>query len=125
MNEQELRILNILYEHKGRSKPITVGKLVVLTGISEREVRQIVKNLLEIHHYPVASSVNPPYGYSLITDPKEAEQCLGQYYARAKEVLKRANILNEVVREKFKVEYQRELFTKEELNGFKNKNFQK
>jgi len=125
MNEQELKILNILYGHKGRNKPITVGKLVVLTGISEREVRQIVKNLLEIHHYPVASSVNPPYGYYLITDPEEAKQCLGQYYSRAKEVLKRANILNEVVREKFKVEYQQELFTREELNGFKNKGFQK
>jgi hypothetical protein len=125
MTEQELKILKILYEHKGRSKPITVGKLVVLTGISEREVRQIVKNLLEIHHYPIASSVNPPYGYYLITDPKEAEQCLGQYYARAKEVLKRANILNEVVKEKFKIEYQQELFTKEELDEFKNKGFQK
>jgi hypothetical protein len=125
MTEQECRILNILYEHKGRNKPITVGKIVVLTGISEREVRQIVKNLLEIHHYPIASSVNPPYGYYLITDPEEAEQCLGQYYARAKEVLKRANILNEVVREKFKIEYQQELFTKDELDGFRNKNIRK
>ena len=57
---------------------------------------------------PIASSVRYPYGFYWITGKKEAKNCLGQYYSRAKETLRRARILDEIVTKKFGVKYQEE-----------------
>lgn len=57
---------------------------------------------------PIASSVQYPYGFYLITGKKEAENCLKQYYSRVKEMINRANILSKTVKKKFGVKYEEE-----------------
>jgi hypothetical protein len=101
-------ILQVLEEHQGSDSPITCQQLEKITGFSSRKIRKIIANLVIKHHIPIASSVHYPYGFYLITDKQEAEICLKQYYSRAKEVVNRARILSEAVKEKFGISYQEE-----------------
>ena len=108
MNHFEELIFHILERHRGRNDPVTCRRLEKVTGFSSRNIRKTIANLVIRHHIPIASSVHCPYGFYLITNKQEAETCLRQYYSRAREVVNRARILNEVVKEKFGVSYQEE-----------------
>jgi hypothetical protein len=101
-------ILNILKEHEGRDNPITVQELERITLSSSRRIRKAIANLVINHNIPIASSVNYPYGFYLITDKDEALICLRQYWSRVKEVANRAKRLSKVVEDKFGVKYQQE-----------------
>lgn len=101
-------ILNILESHKGKDNPITVQDLEKTTCASSRKIRRAIANLVIQHNIPIASSVNYPCGFYLITDKDEALQCLRQYWSRVKEVANRAKILSKAVEDKFGVKYQQE-----------------
>lgn len=108
MDHLERLILEALEEHRGKDNPITCQQLEKITGFSSRKIRKTIANLVIQHHIPIASSVHYPYGFYLITDKQEAEICLRQYYSRAREVVNRARILSEAVKEKFGISYQEE-----------------
>lgn len=108
MEHLERLILEVLEEHRGKDNPITCQQLEKITGFSSRKIRKTIANLVIQHHIPIASSVHYPYGFYLITDKQEAEICLKQYYSRAREVVNRARILSEAVKEKFGISYQEE-----------------
>lgn len=104
----EETILNILETHKGKDNPITVQELERMTLASSRKIRKAVANLVIHHEIPIASSVQYPYGFYLITDKDEALQCLRQYWSRVKEVANRAKRLSKAVEDKFGIQYQKE-----------------
>ncbi len=108
MNHLEKLILCILKKHRGRNNPVTCRRLEKITGSSSRNIRKTIANLVIRHHIPIASFVHCPYGFFLITNKQEAGTCLKQYYSRVREVVNRARILNEAVKEKFGVSYQEE-----------------
>ena len=104
----EKTLLNILKEHRGKNNPITVYKLEQKTLSSSRKIRKSIANLVINHHVPIASSVNYPYGFYLITDKDEALLCLRQYWSRVKETAIRAKSLSKAVEGKFNVKCQQE-----------------
>lgn len=101
-------ILKILKKHRGKNNPIRCRRLEKITGLTSREIRRIIANLVVKHRILIASSVHYPYGFYLITDKQEAELCLRQYYSRVQNVLNRARILSEAVKKKFGINYQEE-----------------
>lgn len=104
----EETILNILEAHKGKDNPITVQELEKMTLASSRKIRKAIANLVIHHEIPIASSVNYPYGFYLITDNDEALACLKQYWSRVREVANRAKRLSKAVEDKFGIKYQKE-----------------
>ncbi len=108
MNSLEEVLLNILQAHKGKDNPITVRELERMVLSSSRKIRKAIANLVIHHNIPIASSVNYPYGFYLITDKDEALQCLRQYWSRVKEVSNRAKILSKAVEDKFAIKCQKE-----------------
>ena len=104
----EEAILNILEAHKGKDNPITVQELERMTLASSRKIRKAIANLVIHHEIPIASSVQYPYGFYLITDKDEALQCLRQYWSRVREVANRAKRLSKAVEDKFGIKYQKE-----------------
>ncbi len=104
----EETILNVLQEHQGKDNPITVQELERMTLASSRKIRKAIANLVIHHEIPIASSVNYPYGFYLITDNDEALACLRQYWSRVKEVANRAKRLSKAVEDKFGIKYQKE-----------------
>lgn len=108
INHLEGSILNIVRKHKGRNNPITCRKLEKMTGSRSRDIRRIIANLVTTERAIIASSVNYPYGYYLITRKQDAKVCLKQYYSRIREMLNRVRILNKMVKKKFGINYQEE-----------------
>lgn len=108
LNNLEKHILDILEGHKGKNNPITVQEIECLICFSSRRIRKIIADLVVNHNVPIASSVQHPYGFYLITDKDEALQCLRQYWSRVKEVSNRAKKLSKAVEDKFGIKYQKE-----------------
>lgn len=109
MEHLEHQILEILQQHQGKERAITVGELQRLVPVSTRKIRATIAKLVTERRVPIASTVHPPYGFFLITTAEEAKGCLAQYWSRVEEVAKRAKILADVVYDQFGVETQLEL----------------
>ena len=109
MEYLDRRILEILQNHQGKAKAIRADELQRQVMASTRKIRAVTAKLVTERRLPVASTVNPPYGFYLITNAEEAKECLAQYWSRVEEVAKRAHILADVVKEQFGVETQLEL----------------
>jgi len=109
MEHLERQIFEILQQHQGKERAITVGDLQREVLASTRKIRAVIATLVTERRVPIASTVHPPYGFYLITSPEEAKECLAQYWSRVEEVARRAKILADVVRDQFGVEIQLEL----------------
>ncbi|MBM3253887.1 MAG: hypothetical protein FJZ16_06530 [Candidatus Omnitrophica bacterium] len=109
MNKAEVKILHLLLNHRGSKSAITVKRIKSKTGIPERTIRQAISNLVTLYYCPIASSVHHPYGFYFITDEKEGELCLGQYWSRISKLLKRIKSLKKAIENEFGKEIQLEL----------------
>ena len=116
MNCLEAQLLEILQAHQGKDQAITVDELQRLVPVSTRKIRAVMARLVTERRIPIASSVQPPYGFYLITSEEEARQCLHQYWSRVKEVSRRARRLHAAVKEQFGIDIQRE-FPFDELSS--------
>ncbi len=104
----ETCLLEILQQRKGSGQAITVSRLSSLTGANPRLIRKIISHLVTEDQIPIASSVQWPYGFYLITNAQEAEATLRQYWSRVRETAKRARALGQVVEQRFGVKLQQE-----------------
>lgn len=59
---------------QGHRNAMTARSLSRITGVTEREVRDIVANLRRKGHL-IASAVNPPYGFYIPENMGEAKAC--------------------------------------------------
>ena len=101
-------LLKVLQFHKGKDKPITAHRLARKLRLPEREVRRLISELVTKEKMLIASRVRKPYGFYLVTDLAELKECLGQYYARLKNLRARAQSLYKAGLAKFAKEIQRE-----------------
>ena len=104
----ETELLRILQERRGPDQAITAASLSQLTGAGSRVIRKIISHLVTEDQVPIASSVQWPYGFYLITNAEEAEATLRQYWSRVRETAKRARALGQVVEWRFGVKLQQE-----------------
>ena len=56
LGDMEGRLLAIIRAHRGPARAIGKKALAKLTGLTERHARRIVKDLIEIHGFPICSS---------------------------------------------------------------------
>ncbi len=101
-------LIAILTSWQGAERAITASQLSRFTGASTRRIRRTISRLVTEERIPIASSVQWPYGFYLITTAEEARGTLRQYWSRVREVAKRARALGRVVEERFGVNWQRE-----------------
>ena len=101
-------ILDIRQHHRGQAQAITVGALQQHLLVSSRRIRRAIQELVVTQRVPIASSVQAPYGFYLITTEEEARRCLHQYWSRVREVSRRAQILNDTVKERFGIDVKQE-----------------
>ena len=74
----------------GRENAIGKGSLSFTCGISERNIRHVINELID-EGYPVCSAVHEPAGYYLPRDRDEAQEAINTLtsYARELETRKR------------------------------------
>lgn len=92
MTDEEKSITGILTKATGRERAVSVRAITRMTGINERRVRQIVKHLIERHHFPIGSTTTAPSGYYMITDNDERVMVRKSLTGRALSILKRASV---------------------------------
>jgi hypothetical protein len=102
------RILKILQSHKGKDRPIVARALSKKLNLPEREVRRLISELVTEHKILIASRVQKPYGFYLITNLTELKECLNQYYSRLKNLKDRASSLYKAGLKRFSKELQNE-----------------
>ncbi len=90
LDRDEQAVMKILRKHRGRESAVKVNRIVQLTGINERQVRDIVKHLIHEHRVPVGSSTKKPYGYYWIETADEAFENYEALRRRGISVLARA-----------------------------------
>jgi len=84
--KRELR--TILGRHTGRDSAITGESLARMVGQRNRQVRQILEDLIE-EGLPIVSTSEPPAGYFIATSHKEAEIHTESLHSRAMSLLHR------------------------------------
>ena len=75
LEQAEARILAIVRKRRGPARAIGKADLAELTGLTERHARRIIKDLIEIHGFPICSSYAARAGgyYWPATDEELAE----------------------------------------------------
>lgn len=84
--KRELR--HILERHIGRDSAITGESLARMVGQRNRQVRQILEDLIE-EGLPIVSTSEPPAGYFIATCHEEAIKNTDSLYTRAMALLHR------------------------------------
>jgi hypothetical protein len=103
-------IVELLRDHRGADRPITIEGIRVHVPLSERQVKKSVKQLVEVYGLPVGASRHFPAGYFLVVTAADREAALRPLRAEFYSLLRRIKALgdNRVV-EKMLGEAQQEL----------------
>jgi len=73
-NELKQPILQFIQIHKGRANAVRGSEIASFLGQkNDRYIRLIIRDLIA-EGYPIASSVQNPYGYFLVKDREEATE---------------------------------------------------
>lgn len=85
MDERQRKVCRAIEDCRGRTRAMTAGQIARRVGMNERYVRAIIAELRKGGH-PIASAVNPPYGYYLPASIEEARECQAHLWSRVAEV---------------------------------------
>lgn len=100
LTSREQLILSLL--PAGHRQAITKAQLAKLSGMSEREAREIIYGLIVKHGLPIGSSTEPTGGgYFLIQDEDDLEVATRHLLPRARAILRRSRALEKIAEEKF------------------------
>lgn len=109
MDSDSAMVLRIIGRHQGRASAITVEIISELTGIAPRQVRDIVKHLIEHHHARIGSALTRPAGYYMIATDDEAAQNELTLRRLALSILTRAAVLKNLTVQEYMRRLQCEL----------------
>jgi DNA-binding Lrp family transcriptional regulator len=96
LSYEERAILTILSQRRGRDLAIPVRALAEAVKISERDLRDRVKHLVEYHGVLIGSSIRIPYGYYMISDSDEVEEAVQQLQHRMMSLAVRISRLRKI-----------------------------
>jgi len=72
-------VANLIWRRQGRDNPISIAVIVENTGLSAREVKQIVEDLRSQHRMPIGAKREDPSGYFWIVDASDREVAAAPY----------------------------------------------
>jgi len=86
-------VYDVMKFHVGAARAIKQEEIAQMTGLSDRQVQDVLKHLTETHGLGLAASVRPPYGVYAIDTQRELDDYCGQLHSRALSQLRREAIL--------------------------------
>ena len=97
----ETLIASLIWQHRGRARPISITRLQELTGLSERTIKGVVEELVVSHRMRIGARREDPSGYFIIEDAADLEAAVKPYKAQVIAMLRRLRALEsaEAVRE--------------------------
>jgi hypothetical protein len=88
------RVLAIIRVHVGRDRAISMHEIAARTGVSTRDIQDIVKTLVEERSIPIGSATTKPYGYYVIRSEKELEENYQHFVRRGVSNIRHARAFN-------------------------------
>jgi hypothetical protein len=93
MTKQHEQLLGYL-KHRPKRNAILNNALVSCTGLQERTIRRLVRELILVHRCPIGSSTQE--GYYWISDPAEVQENYDRLRKRAIKILERAAAMKKI-----------------------------
>jgi hypothetical protein len=76
---RERAVAGILWTHQGRGNPVSIARLKMATGWSEREIKGIVEQLVVTHRMKIGGKRSEPVGYFVVADREDLEAAVRPY----------------------------------------------
>jgi len=89
VNGLDAHVLEIVERHRGRRNAIRAKTIASKLDITEREARDSVKRLIEVHHVPVASTVRAPFGFFIPESTEESRAYAATLVSRIRSTAER------------------------------------
>jgi len=109
MDSDSWTVYGIIINRLGREQAVSVDAISEQTGIAGREVRDIVKRLIEQHHVRIGSALAKPSGYYMIQSDEEAEANERTLRRLGLSILVRASVLKRLTVAEYMKRLQTEL----------------
>lgn len=87
---EEEAVLAVISRHRGRARAVSMKEVARVTGVNERTVQSIVKQLVEEKHWPIGTATSAPYGYFMIENEAERRAVRNHLVRRALSTLEHA-----------------------------------
>jgi hypothetical protein len=76
-------LIYALNKRRGAAAAIKNDQLAASLKVSERQIKQMVKDLVEVYGLPVGARRQPPYGYFLAVTAEEIKDTCDNYFREA------------------------------------------
>ena len=93
LSREEEIVLDLIKAHPGREQAISLPALALRTGIDERRVQSIVRELIITHGARIDSTSGSPPGYFWISTQEEVERAYDRLLKRGRKIILRASRL--------------------------------
>ncbi len=89
----ETVVAAMIWRHQGREKPIALASLVTAVGLSEREVKAIVEQLVVTHKMRIGARRAEPWGYFIVVDAADLKVAVAPYQHQIFSMWQRLRVL--------------------------------
>ena len=92
---EEEKVSRLIKSHVGRDQAIAVRALALQTGLDEKRVREVVRELIIRHGEPIGSTPGSPPGYYILRSQDEINRAYQSLLDRGKAIIFRASRLRQ------------------------------
>lgn len=89
----EALIAGLIWQHRGRGRPIAIARIRELTSCGERTIKGLVEELIVTHKMRIGARRGESPGYFIIEDIEDQEAAVGPYKAQILAMLRRLRVL--------------------------------
>lgn len=84
------KILNMILDHEGQENPVSVSTLMETVPLSDRQIRKIVRYLINEELQPLGSKSSLPAGYFRVMNIDDYIEAISNLNPRSKKIEERA-----------------------------------
>jgi hypothetical protein len=92
-NQEEILLGSLIWKHRGRANPISIARLHEITGLSDRQIKGIVEQLVVTHKIRIGGRREEPAGYFVIESAEDLESAVKPYKAQVIAMWRRLRVL--------------------------------
>ena len=92
-NQEEILLGSLIWKHRGRTNPISIARLREITGLSDRQIKGIVEQLVVTHKIRIGGRREEPAGYFVIESAEDLESAVKPYKAQIIAMWRRLRVL--------------------------------
>lgn len=92
---EERRVADLIWRHRGRNNPITIAQITEATSLEAREIKAIVAELVVSHKMRIGGRREAPVGYFVIEDAADLEAAVKPFKGQILAMWKRLRVLED------------------------------